>query len=87
MATLFDMLSAVLEMLARLLTVTSVLTRYAVPVSVLCTTAKPEDVMVAGITLTVGAVVSGAVVLTEKAVIVRVLLTFPSASVTFIVQL
>ena len=78
MATLLDLLSAALEMLARLFTVTSVLTRYAVPVSVLCTTAKPEDVIVAGIKLTVGAVVSGVVVATVKAGISRMLLTLPS---------
>ena len=44
--------------LARLMTVTVVLTRYAVPVSVLFTTALPELVMVAVVTLAVGAVVS-----------------------------
>ena len=42
----------------RLMTVTVLLTRYAVPVSVLCTTALPELVMVAVVTLAVGAVVS-----------------------------
>jgi hypothetical protein len=50
-------------MLARLLTVTVVLTRYAVPVSVLCTTALPELVMVAVVTLAVGAVVSITIIL------------------------
>ena len=58
MATLFHWLSAAPVMLARLLTETVVLTRYAVPVSVLCTTALPELVMVAVVTLAIGAVVS-----------------------------
>jgi hypothetical protein len=58
MATLFHWLSAAPVMLARLLTETVVLTRYAVPVSVLCTTALPEVVIVAVVTLAIGAVVS-----------------------------
>ena len=58
MVILFDWLSAAPVILARLLTVTAVLTRYAVPVSVLCTTAFSEVVMVAVVTLAVGAVVS-----------------------------
>ena len=58
MVTLFDWLSAAPVILARLLTETSVLTRYAVPVSVLCTTAFSEVVMVAVVTLAVGAEVS-----------------------------
>jgi hypothetical protein len=57
MATLFDMLSAELVMLARLLTMTAVLTRYAVPVSELRTVALSEDVIVAAMTLAVGSVV------------------------------
>jgi hypothetical protein len=86
MATLFDMLSAELVMLARLLTMTAVLTRYAVPVSELRTVALSEDVIVAAMTLAVGSVVSGTVVSTVKGGIVSVLLSFPSESLTVIVQ-
>ena len=86
MATLFDMLSAAPVMLTRLLTMTAVLTRYAVPVSELRTVALSEDVIVAAMTLAVGAVVSGTVVSTVKGDIVSVLLSFPSESLTVIVQ-
>jgi hypothetical protein len=65
MATLFHWLSAAPVILERLLTVTAVLTRCAVPVSVLCTTALPELVMVAVATLAVGAVVSSVTLLLE----------------------
>jgi hypothetical protein len=46
-------------MLASLVTVTDVRTRYAVPVSELCTVAEPVLAIVAVVNVTVGAVKSG----------------------------
>ena len=56
MVTLFHRLSAAPVILARLLTVTLVLTRYTVPVSVLSTTALPLALILPVVRLTDGAI-------------------------------
>ena len=58
MATEFQEVSAALVMLARLVTLTLVLTKYAVPVSLLCTVALAVLASVAAVRLGVGAVAS-----------------------------
>ena len=58
MATEFQAVSAALVMLASLVTLTLLLTKYAVPVSLLCTVALDVLASVAVVTLAVGAVAS-----------------------------
>ena len=58
MLTEFQELPAALVMLASLVTLTLLFTKYAVPTSLLCTVALDVFVSVAVVTLAIGAVVS-----------------------------
>ena len=58
MATEFQAVSAALVMLASLVTLMLLFTKYAVPVSLLCTVALEVLVSVAVVSVAVGAVVS-----------------------------
>jgi hypothetical protein len=63
--TWFHTLSAAPVILARFDTVTDDRTKYAVPVSVLDTDAEPDDLIVAAVNVTVGAIVSLVIVVEE----------------------